>query len=269
MSLEEEKKGFYAVSISIAHEVFKPQTPPKLYRSEKDCKKAISNFSEENSLDRYFPVGVFLSPFTTLDVKRVAKENDISEPNNKKAMEVLRDILFSDEYSQFMNELIEDKLLKNKNLEITREKIIDSNDWNKFITEVYGKPYCLQQQEGCRGRGIIRLEVPTELFEEEIEYKKIPEITTMNDEFEVSFESWIKRDPKKPLNPTREELDLENKVHYEDLTIPENFKKWSTYKHRIDLFWKRHFYPNIHAIANDLYNKGLLKKGNYIINIDW
>jgi hypothetical protein len=37
----------------------------------------------------------------------------------------------------------------------------------------------------------------------------------------------------------------------------------------IDLFWTRNFYPDIHTVANDLYKKGLLEKGEYAINIDW
>ena len=37
----------------------------------------------------------------------------------------------------------------------------------------------------------------------------------------------------------------------------------------IDMFWERNFYPDIHTLANDLYDKGLIEKGEYVINIDW
>ena len=37
----------------------------------------------------------------------------------------------------------------------------------------------------------------------------------------------------------------------------------------LDIFWERHFYPDIQMIANDLHEKGLIEAGNYTINIDW
>lgn len=37
----------------------------------------------------------------------------------------------------------------------------------------------------------------------------------------------------------------------------------------LDLFWGRNFYPDIHTVANDLYNKGLIEAGDYVIDIDW
>lgn len=36
----------------------------------------------------------------------------------------------------------------------------------------------------------------------------------------------------------------------------------------INLFWERNFYPDINTLANDLYKKGLIKKGEYLIVID-
>jgi len=36
-----------------------------------------------------------------------------------------------------------------------------------------------------------------------------------------------------------------------------------------ELYWKRHFYPDIHTVANDLHEKGLIEKGSYKIEIDW
>ena len=36
-----------------------------------------------------------------------------------------------------------------------------------------------------------------------------------------------------------------------------------------ELFWERNFYPDIYTVANDLYKKGLIEAGDYIINIDW
>ena len=40
-------------------------------------------------------------------------------------------------------------------------------------------------------------------------------------------------------------------------------------KYRHELFWDRNFYPHVSMIIKDLENKGILKEGEYIINIDW
>ncbi len=37
----------------------------------------------------------------------------------------------------------------------------------------------------------------------------------------------------------------------------------------INLFCERNFYPDLHTIANDLYERGLIEAGEYVINIDW
>lgn len=58
----------------------------------------------------------------------------------------------------------------------------------------------------------------------------------------VSFKAWLERDPNTP-----------------------NFLE----KYRHELFWDRNFYPHVSMIIKDLENKGILKEGEYIINIDW
>lgn len=35
------------------------------------------------------------------------------------------------------------------------------------------------------------------------------------------------------------------------------------------MWWVRNFYPDVNMVANDLYEKGLLEAGEYLINIDW
>lgn len=60
----------------------------------------------------------------------------------------------------------------------------------------------------------------------------------------VSFKSWLARDPK------------------EWKTIP-------SYGYEVVLFWDRNFYPHISMVINDLYSKGLLPEGEYVIDIDW
>ena len=74
-------------------------------------------------------------------------------------------------------------------------------------------------------------------------HDEIPEI--INDEIMgVKFKTWLERDPKQPVG--------------------EDKKDWE-----IELFWERNFYPDIYTVANDLYEKGLIEGGEYLINIDW
>ena len=46
---------------------------------------------------------------------------------------------------------------------------ISVQEWNKLVSETYNRPYNLQQQDGCKDRG-------------------------------VSFKAWLERDPKQQLN---------------------------------------------------------------------
>lgn len=63
----------------------------------------------------------------------------------------------------------------------------------------------------------------------------------------VSFKAWLARDPKQPLNSPDE---------------------WDR-KNGLSLWWQRNFYPDVQMVANDLYEKGLIEAGEYVIDIDW
>ena len=122
-------------------------------------------------------------------------------------------------------------------------KMIDVDDWDKLVIATYKRPYKLQQQEGCRGRGMYRLIIPSDYTEDKEMNDTIPE--KINGEIMgVKFNKWLNRDPDK-------QIGLET-------------SKWS-----ISLFWERNFYPCTHTVANDLYKKGLIEAGSYIIDIDW
>lgn len=41
---------------------------------------------------------------------------------------------------------------------------------------------------------------------------------------------------------------------------------WSDFE--LELFYKRNFYPHLDMVTDDLYRKGLIEEGKYIINID-
>jgi len=122
--------------------------------------------------------------------------------------------------------------------------MIDVSDWDNLVQETYGRIYNFQQQDGCKERGTFSLTVPSHAYD--YENDTIPEKVNGN-EMGVSFKAWLARDPKQKLD-TDDEWDREN---------------------GLDLFWERNFDPDIQMIANDLYAKGLIEKGKYVINIDW
>ena len=121
------------------------------------------------------------------------------------------------------------------------EKLIDVQDWDALVTETYGRPYSFQQQDGCKDRDLVAITVPEEC--DDFENDTVPEIVN-GDEMGVSFKAWLARDPKTPLRDRDDTFGLV-------------------------LWWERNFYPDVQMIANDLYEKGLIEAGDYMINIDW
>lgn len=123
-------------------------------------------------------------------------------------------------------------------------KVISSQDWDDFVQSVYKKPYQLQQQDGCRDRGLLEFSVPDEADEEDM-HDSIPEVVN-GSEKGVKLLSWLIRDPK-------QRLDQEDSGY-----------EWVT-----EMWWHRNFYPDFQTLVNDLHAKGLLEAGEYAINIDW
>jgi hypothetical protein len=126
-------------------------------------------------------------------------------------------------------------------LKVTTHKHIDCNDLDALVAEIYGRPYCLQQQEGCMERGSIDVTVPDE--PEDYEAAELPEVVN-GEEMGVSFAAWLARDPKVPVGARTEAF-------------------------AITLFWERNFYPHLSMVLNDLHARGLLEAGDYSIIIDW
>jgi hypothetical protein len=118
--------------------------------------------------------------------------------------------------------------------------LIELGEWNDLVEKTYGRPYNFQQQDGCVDRGLHTLTVPNR-YAEDFDNDEIPEVVN-GDEMGVSLEAWLERDPK--LNV----FDRE-------------------YANR--LWWERNFYPDVDIIANDLHRRGVLKEGEYVIEIDW
>lgn len=121
------------------------------------------------------------------------------------------------------------------------ETVIDVSEWDALVMKTYGRPYSFQQQDGCKERGVFRFTVPAEA--DDYERESVPEKVN-HEEKGVSFAAWLARDPKAPMADGRTDYSLA-------------------------LWWERNFYPEMQMIANDLHAKGLLKAGEYTIDIDW
>lgn len=121
------------------------------------------------------------------------------------------------------------------------KKIIEVSEWDALVVKTYGRPYKLQQQDGCRGRGTEEITVPAEASDYERE--SVPEEVN-HEEMGVSFKAWLARKPKKKLPDQDADYQLK-------------------------LWWERNFYPDLQMVANDLHAKGLLAAGEHTILIDW
>ena len=129
------------------------------------------------------------------------------------------------------------KMMKFENI-----KMIEVGDWDKLVSKTYNKIYSFQQQNGCQSRGIHYITIPSEYTCDDDMNDVIPEIINGNI-MGVKFKKWLER-------------DIKETVGGETGTS-------------IDLWWKRNFYPDINTVANELYERGLIEAGEYIINIDW
>lgn len=117
-------------------------------------------------------------------------------------------------------------------------KIIDEADFSALVREVYGRDYCYQQQDGCKDRGYYPMSVPEDSFDDNMP----DDIAGDEDQMGVKFKTWLEKDPKTP--------------GYKD-----------DWKRRF--WWERHFYPDFGTVVNDLYSKGKLEKGEYLLRTDW
>ena len=123
--------------------------------------------------------------------------------------------------------------------------LIDVGEFDDLVMQTYGRPYCFQQQDGCKSRGTATFTVPLAHpydFDQDI----IPEEVNHH-EMGVSFKAWLERDPKKKL---------------------ESCDEWGR-ERGLGLWWERNFYPHMEMVVSDLHTKGILPAGDYVIDIDW
>lgn len=131
-------------------------------------------------------------------------------------------------------------------LEVQTKKVIDVDDWNRFIEDTYWKTYHFQQQDWCKDRGVESFIASKTEYES---YKNDSVPFKVNwDKMWVSLDAWLKMDTE----TAREKLPADEKKDY-----------------CIDLFFERNFYPHIEELASDLCKKWLLEEWEYTINIDW
>lgn len=118
------------------------------------------------------------------------------------------------------------------------KRIVSDSDFDALVEKTYGKKYCFQQQEGCRDRCQYSFSVP-EKYAEDYDNDEI-EIRVNGDEMGVSFKAWLAQE--------------------ENFYVDEFSDR---------LFWERNFYPSFEVLVNDLYEKGLIEAGDYILDVDW
>ena len=53
-------------------------------------------------------------------------------------------------------------------MKIRNVQMIDVSEWDSFVQETYGRPYNLQQQDGCKNRGTLTMKVPDEDYDEDM-----------------------------------------------------------------------------------------------------
>lgn len=128
---------------------------------------------------------------------------------------------------------------------IKQVNMIDVQDFDDLVQKTYGRIYNFQQQDGCKGRGTECFEVP---IKDPFDYERDSLPEKVNGKIMgVSFKAWLERDPKQKLDSK---------------------DKWDR-EHGLSLFWERNFYPSLDMVVQDLFEKGLIPKGEYVINIDW
>lgn len=122
---------------------------------------------------------------------------------------------------------------------VRTERVIEADDWNALVEDVYGRPYCLQWQGGCWRSGPFRFSVPGEA--EDFTRDSISN-SIKGDKSGVSFKAWKSRHPK--------------------ASVGGRFDDWY-----VRLFWHMRFFPEFQTLANDLYRLGKIDSGSYTIDM--
>ena len=79
-------------------------------------------------------------------------------------------------------------------IKIKTKNIIEVQDWDNLVKEIYRKPYSLQQQDGCQDRGNFHISISKEEVEDTYN-DSIPEEVN-GEEMGIKFSVWLNRDIK-------------------------------------------------------------------------
>ena len=130
-------------------------------------------------------------------------------------------------------------------LKTITDTVVDSFEWDRFVKQVYDRPYTFQQQDGCRQRGVSYFTATPGQYEfvEHMEPVPTGPIEGIRSCFGVSLEEWVGRSPEAAFDPDR--------------------------PNRTGTYWERNYYPPIDELASDLCEKGLIAPGRYVLLVDW
>lgn len=118
-------------------------------------------------------------------------------------------------------------------------EVVPCEEFDELVRKTYNRPYCIQQQNNTALETIVKININNAQDYPSVKIEGHPDVWDIDG---VSFADWINRDPKEKLNDMMDDWE-------------------------IDLWWQRHFYPELNTIAKDLYQKGLLDKKTYKILI--
>ncbi len=133
-----------------------------------------------------------------------------------------------------------------KPLEMNEHPTTTNSKFDELVKAVFGRPYCIQQQDGCRPRGELFVTPHTEPEDPECGYPSSIVERVNGDDYGVNFEAWLARSPKAALK---------------DQAVTES---WS-----IATFYERNFYPPLDRLAGELAKMGFAPSTPYYISIDW
>lgn len=127
--------------------------------------------------------------------------------------------------------------------------LIWEHDFSRLVTQVYGKPYCFQQQGEKMGQDTLyKFEVdPPEELTDEVEAWATDMIT-----------EWLQAEPP----PERESY-----ISAETGQLAWKERPKNDFETR--LWWLRDNYPQFDAIIIDLRRRGLIEPGEYALHVWW
>jgi hypothetical protein len=119
-------------------------------------------------------------------------------------------------------------------MRIENVKLIGETEFSRLVSETYGRPYQLQQQDNCMGQ-------------DEIERVTVPDEGIDIDD-DARFAEWRDADVPDPVGVLHGET------------------RWDW---EVELYWQREYYPPLQELVNDLHERGLLPQGDYVIHASW